>query len=172
MTNIHRCASGQADPSFPQAVKHWLVEVASFPSEQPFPTFVVGVQKIFLSNDNFLGKCKHLMTSCFTCLLLADCQRQRGPCTHHGLPDHRDINIAQAYFPALHNTAYAELQNRIRKLKHTQQALSVAKKNTFLPNPSYESLGFLQQGSHQRINIRAALQNDCKKKDNSREEKL
>lgn len=123
MTNIHRCTSGQADPSFPQAVKHWLVEVASFPSEQPFPTFVVGVQKFFLSNDNFLGKFKHLMTSCFTCLLLADCQRQRGPCTHHGLPDHRDINIAQAYFPALHNTAHAELQNHIRKLKHTHQGL-------------------------------------------------
>lgn len=40
-------------------------------------------------------------------------------------------------------------------------AISVAKKNTFLPqhNTSYKSLGFLRQGSHQRIDIRAALQN-------------
>lgn len=55
--------------------------------------------------------------------------QRREPCTHHGLPGHRGINIAQSYFPALHNTAHAELQNHTGKLKHTHQCISCKEKH-------------------------------------------
>lgn len=75
-------------------------------------------------------------------LIASPCFLQtRGPCTHHGLPGHRGINIAQSYFPALHNTAHAELQNHTGNSNIHINAFSVAKKNTFLPNKTpYKSL--------------------------------
>lgn len=163
MTNIHRWASGQADPSFPQAVMHWLVEVASYPSEQLFPTLMVGVQKLFLTNANFLDKFKHLVTSCFTICFL---QTLRGREDLAPTMDSLATGVLILHrLISLHYTIQHTLSSRTTWENSNMHinAFSVAKEKKKISskhNTSYESLGFLQQGSHQHIDIRAALQND------------
>lgn len=125
MTNIHRWAPGWADPSFPWAVKHWLVEVASYPPEQPFPTCMVGVQKLFSS-----GRFKHPPD--FLLHLSASCRLLEVERTLHppGSPaeNHRPTGLATGLWIlhkliSLHQAIYHMLGSRItwENLKHTHQ---------------------------------------------------